>query len=166
MASMSAQRASSSSTPRWIYDVFLSFYGQDTRNSFTDHLYAALIQKDIIAFRDDEKLEPGKYVSEELLIAIEASICAVVIISENYASSKWCLNELAKIVERRRETGLEVFPVFYHVDPSDVREQKKSFAKAFARHREDPEVDEAKMMTWRDALRDVDNTVGWHAHDR
>jgi len=70
-----------SSIPPWRFDVFLSFRGKDTRMSFTDHLHAALIQKCIIVFRDDEKLEGGKDISEELLKAIEESLCAVVVIS-------------------------------------------------------------------------------------
>jgi hypothetical protein len=136
MASTSTQRASSSSssTPRWTYDVFLSFYGKDTRKSFTDHLHAALKQKGIIVFRDDEKLERGKYVSEELLKAIQESMYAIVVISANYASSRWCLIELAKIVECMRDTGLTILPIFYHVDPSDVRNQTGTFAEAFAKH--------------------------------
>ena len=59
MASISTQKASSSSTPNWKYDVFLSFRGEDTRNSFTDHIYAALKQKGIEVFRDEENLRQG-----------------------------------------------------------------------------------------------------------
>jgi hypothetical protein len=163
MGSTSGLRASS--TPRWIHDVFLSFRGKDTRTRFTDHLHAALIQSSLIVFRDDEKLERGNDISEELLKAIEDSMCAVVVISENYAFSKWCLIELAKIVECRRQTGLKVLPVFYHVRPTDVQYQKGSFATAFARHREDPKVDEQKINTWRAALRKVANLGGWVIHD-
>jgi hypothetical protein len=35
--------ASSSSSRKWRYDVFLNFRGKDTRKNFTDHLYAALL---------------------------------------------------------------------------------------------------------------------------
>ena len=59
-------KSSSSSTPQWNYDVFLSFRGEDTRKSFTDHLYYALKQKGIFTFKDDEKLERGKLISLEL----------------------------------------------------------------------------------------------------
>jgi hypothetical protein len=121
----------------------------------------------LIVFRDDENLEPGKYIFAELLKAIEESFCAVLVVSEHYAFSKWCLNELAKIVECREDRGLIVYPVFYHVDPSDVRNQRKSFAKAFAQHGEGPKVDEEKMKTWRAALRDVGYSAGWHIdHNR
>nr|XP_023919222.1 TMV resistance protein N-like [Quercus suber] len=71
--SSTSSSSSFSSCPRWKYDVFLSFCGVDTRMNFTDHLYTALKQKGIITFRDDEKLERGKYISVELLKAIEES---------------------------------------------------------------------------------------------
>ena len=81
MSSINTQKASSlsSSTPQWKYDVFLSFRGENTRNSFTDHLYVSLKQKGIITFRDDKKLEKGKSISPELLKAIETSRFAIVI---------------------------------------------------------------------------------------
>ncbi|KAG7969819.1 hypothetical protein I3843_07G051400 [Carya illinoinensis] len=143
MVPLSTQRASSSvppssSTsprPRWRYDVFLNFHGEDTGKSFTDHLYTTLEKKGIIAFKDDEKLE-------------------------------WCLIELAQIVECMRETGLTVLPIFYHVDPSEVRNQTGAFAEAFARHEEDPNIDIEKMQTWRAALKEVGNISGWHFHLR
>ena len=89
---------SSSSTRQWKYDVFLSFRGEDTRNNFTDHLYVALQQKDILTFRDEEELEKGKSISE-LFKTIEESQFAIIIFSKNYASSTWCLDEFAKIVK-------------------------------------------------------------------
>ncbi|KAF5454486.1 hypothetical protein F2P56_024146 [Juglans regia] len=170
----STQRASSSvplssSTflrPRWTHDVFLNFHGEDTRKSFTDHLYTTLENKGIIAFKDDEKLERGKNISQELLKAIRESMYAIPIISKNYASSRWCLTELAQIVECMREMGLTILPVFYHVDPSEVRNQTGAFAEAFARHFEDPNIDMEKMQTWRVALKEVGNISGWHFHLR
>ena len=81
MTSMSTQKASSSSTPSWKYDVFLSFRGEDTRNNFMDHLYKALNDKGIVTFRDEEKLERGKSISPELFKAIEESRFAIVILS-------------------------------------------------------------------------------------
>ena len=123
---MDAKGPSFSSSHRWKYHVFLSFRGEDTRKSFTDHLYAALKQKGIFTFKDDEKLERGKLISLELLKAIEESMFAIVILSKNYASSTWCLDELVKIMECKEKMGLIVLPIFYDVDPFDVREQKKN----------------------------------------
>ena len=87
-------KSSSSITPQWNYDVFLNFRGEDTRKSFTDHLYSALKQKGIFTFKDDEKLERGKLISLELWKAIEGSKVAIVILFKNYASSTWCLDEV------------------------------------------------------------------------
>ncbi|XP_040361744.1 TMV resistance protein N-like [Rosa chinensis] len=91
-----------SSFCRQKHDVFLSFRGEDTRLNFTDHLYAALIQCGISTFRDDKDLEKGMSIRKQLGKAIEGSKVWVVIVSPNYASSKWCLNELLKILECRK----------------------------------------------------------------
>ena len=112
----------SSSTHQWKYKVFLSFRGEDIRYNFTDHLYAALKQKGIITFRDEEGLERGKTIFE-LFKAIEELQFVIIILSKNYASSKWCLDERTKIIKCTKETGLIVLPIFYDVDPTDLRKQ-------------------------------------------
>ena len=159
-----ATQTTSSST--WKYDVFLSFCGVDTRKNFTDHLYTALKQKGIFTFKDDEKLERGKYISTELLKAIEESKYAIIVLSRNYASSRWCLIELAKIVECMKDNGLIVLPVFYHVDPSHVRNQTGTFAEAFVKHEKDPKINIKDVQAWKDALKEVGNISGWHVNDR
>ena len=167
---METQTASSSSSPPyWKYEVFLSFCGADSRRSFTDHLYHALNQKGIFTFIDDEKLERGKSISPELLKTIEESGFAIVILSTNYASSKWCLAELAKIVECMKQNKLTILPVFYHVNPSDVRNQMgilatqdQTFAEAFAKHERDPRVKIEDLQAWKAAFKEVGNISGWH----
>ena len=168
MAFLAIENASSSSsippssTPGCKYDVFLSFRGPDTRNNFTDHLYDWLKQVGIPTFRDDEKLEQGTEINSGLQRAIDESKIAVVVLSKQYASSRWCLIELAKIVECMDKKKLTVLPVFHYVDPSDVRNQRGSFAEAFAEHenRFKEKIDDVK--TWRAALTAVANLSGWH----
>ena len=166
MASMSTEKATSSlsflSTPQWKYDVFLSFRGEDTLYSFKDHLYDALKQKDIFTFKDDEKLETVQLIAPERLKAIEESRFVIVIFSKNYASSTRCVDEVAKVTRCMKETGMTIVPIFYNVDPSNVREQIGTFAKDFVEHEEHFKENIEKVQTWRAALREVANLDGWH----
>eukprot|EP00261_Vitis_vinifera_P032169 XP_019073412.1 PREDICTED: TMV resistance protein N-like [Vitis vinifera] len=139
----------------WRWDVFLSFRGADTRFNFTDHLYKELMRMDIRTFRDDDGLERGGEIQPSLLKAIEDSMNSVVVFSQNYAHSKWCLDELDKIMRSRKEKRQMVLPVFYHVDPSDVRKQTGSFG----------EVTEERVLRWRKALTEAANLAGWHVQE-
>ena len=156
--------SSSSIVPglRYEYDVFLSFRGSDTRKKFTSHLYEALKRNGITTFRDDESLERGEFISPELMRAIEESRFAVVIFSKDYASSSWCLAELAKIVECMDKKKLIVLPVFYDVDPSDVRKLRGTFAQAFAKHLND---NNENVQTWKDVVTKVAGISGWDSRD-
>ncbi len=79
--------SSTSSTPTYKYDIFVSFCGKDTRTNFTDHLFAALGWKKIHACRDDKDLPRREEIGPELLKAIKTSRIAVVMFSKNYATS-------------------------------------------------------------------------------
>ncbi|KDO40203.1 hypothetical protein CISIN_1g047667mg [Citrus sinensis] len=160
MASTSIQKVSHGK-----YDVFLSFRGEDTRKSFTGHLYAALKNKGIYVFRDDKELEKGGSISPELLKAIEESRISIIVLSKNYASSTWCLDELAKIVECKNRKD-QILPIFYDVEPTVVRKQTASFGEAFAKHEEAFRNNVEKVQTWRDALKTVANKSGWELKDR
>lgn len=142
------------------HHVFLSFRGEDTRYSFTSHLHEALSRKMIATFIDNE-LERGDEISPSLSNAIEGSKILVVVFSKGYASSRWCLGELVKILECKKMYGQIVIPVFYHVDPSDVRNRTGSFGNGFAeveeRFKEQPEM----VQGWRNALTEAANLSGW-----
>ncbi|KAK4580869.1 hypothetical protein RGQ29_024497, partial [Quercus rubra] len=158
--SSSFPSSSSSATARWKYDVFLSFRGEDTRHNFVGHLYEALIQKGIHTFKDDKNLDRGKPISPELLKAIEESRFAIIIISKDYASSAWCLDELAHIIHCKKEMGMTILPVFHYVDPSNIRNQMGTFEQAFIKHEE--KENKERVEKWRDALRQVGNLAGCH----
>ncbi|KAK5786637.1 TMV resistance protein N-like [Gossypium arboreum] len=158
--------SSSSSISRKRYDVFLSFRGEDTRKNFTDHLYEALIRNGIHTSRDDPKLETGEEIAPELFKAIQQSWCSIIIFSETYAFSSWCLEEFAEIVKQKNERRQEVFPIFYNVDPSDLRKQKGKVEEAFVEHEERYKEDKNKVQKWRNALTQVANIKGWHLNNR
>ncbi|XVF78441.1 hypothetical protein PTKIN_Ptkin14bG0133400 [Pterospermum kingtungense] len=143
------------------YDVFLSFRGEDSRKNFTDHLHAALKRKGILTFRDDPKLEPGNEIEPELIKAIQESWCSLIVFSQTYAFSRWCLDELAEIIQQKKERGHKVFPIFYDVDPTDIRKQTGRVKDAFAEHEERYKEDKDKTQRWRSALTEVANLKGW-----
>ncbi|KAG6592343.1 Disease resistance protein RUN1, partial [Cucurbita argyrosperma subsp. sororia] len=153
--------SSSSSTGKWKFNVFLSFRGEDTRFGFTDRLYNALIHKGISTFRDEDEIEEGKDISSDLFAAIEASRIALVVVSENYASSRWCLEELGKIFECHDRLGMLVLPIFYKVDPSHVRNQTGTFAEAFAKHQLRFGEHNPNIQKWRHLLTKLANLKAW-----
>ncbi|KAK9080146.1 hypothetical protein SSX86_001821 [Deinandra increscens subsp. villosa] len=151
---------SSSTTVSQGYDVFMSFRGDDTRKGFTSHLYDALTRNEIRTYKDDKTLEIGNPIASELLEAIEASRTAIVVLSSSFATSKWCLEEIAKIADCKRRGKLTVIPIFYHVSPSDVRRQSNCFEQGFASHEVDPEIAPEKVDTWRAAFTEVGSLSG------
>ncbi|KAG5223819.1 TMV resistance protein [Salix suchowensis] len=157
--------ASSSGETRWSYDVFLSFRGEDTRKNFTGHLHSALEQAGINTFRDDKKLPRGEEISPQLLRAIEGSRISLLVFSTNYASSTWCLDELVKIMECRQKTHQVVLPIFYDTDPSVVRKQTGSYAKAFDEHEKNFKGEMEKVNRWREALTQAANLSGYGLND-
>ncbi|TYH46961.1 hypothetical protein ES332_D11G377400v1 [Gossypium tomentosum] len=86
--------------------------------------------------------------------------------SETYAFSSWCLEELVEIVKQKNDMGHKVFPIFYNVDPSDLRKQKEKAEEAFAKHEDRYKEDRDKIQRWRNALTQVANIKGWHLNNR
>ncbi|GJR62305.1 Toll/interleukin-1 receptor domain-containing protein, partial [Tanacetum coccineum] len=115
------------------YDVFLSFRGEDTRNTFVAHLYNALKQYGIETYKDDEKIEKGKTINNQLIKSIQESRFFIIVISKRYASSSWCLDELVKIMECRQ-----------------------AFGKAFEEHK-----NKEAAGKWREALKEAADLAGW-----
>ncbi|KAI9080650.1 hypothetical protein K1719_037407 [Acacia pycnantha] len=147
------------------YDVFLSFRGEDCRYGFAGNLYNALQQRGINTFMDNKELQRGHEISPALVKAIEDSRIAIVVFSKNYASSTWCLEELVKIVSCRETKGCLVYPVFYNVDPSEVRHQRGPYGAEMAKHEEKFKGDKLKVQQWRSALYEASNLAGWNYRD-
>ncbi|KAL4355829.1 hypothetical protein AHAS_Ahas09G0025800 [Arachis hypogaea] len=143
------------------YDVFISFRGEDTRENFTSHLHAALRRNQIETYIDN-RLEKGEEVWTSLVQAIKDSIVLLIIFSENYAASTWCLNEIVEIMEcNNKNGGQHVIPVFYRVDPSHVRRQKGSYHAAFAMHEKSSKHSHEMLEKWKHALFQAANLSGF-----
>ncbi|CAJ2633887.1 unnamed protein product [Trifolium pratense] len=145
------------------YQIFISFRGKDTREIFTNHLYEALCNEGFETFIDDEALEGGSPI-DKLLEAIEESRFAIVVLSENFADSKWCLKELVKILDCRKRKKQLVLPIFYEVEPTDIRHLKGRYGEAMAEHEKKLAKDSKTVLEWTLALSDISQLKGEHFH--
>ncbi|CAN6831527.1 unnamed protein product [Brassica oleracea] len=152
--------SSSSSSPIKRYHVFPSFHGPDVRRGFLSHLRHQFASKGITTFKDQE-IERGHTIGPELVQAIRESRVSVVLLSKNYASSSWCLDELVEILNCKRVSEQIVMTIFYQVDPSDVRKQTGDFGIAFKKTCEGKTEDDKKK--WMEALACVANIAGEHS---
>ncbi|XP_071719889.1 TMV resistance protein N-like [Rutidosis leptorrhynchoides] len=157
------------------YDVFLSFRGVDTRLNFTNHLHQALEGDNLKTFLDNEEIPIGFYLKPELESAIKSSRASIIVLSKNYASSTWCLEELVLILDRHKNFRQIVIPIFYHVEPTDVRKQQNSFGEAMAEHKKKMEAETdvekkrllaEKIEIWKKALTQVSNLTGFDVKGR
>ncbi|CAN1746462.1 Putative disease resistance protein At4g11170 [Linum perenne] len=161
MASSSYEVGASSSssvpgyTGEWEFDVFVCFRGKDTRGVFTSHLAGHLREQGIRVFTDD-KLERTEDIGELLSILARSAI-SVVIFSENFAESTWCLDEVATIAERMEHFGHRVLPVFYRVNPDDVSDDSGTYASTIDNIHK-PNLEQKKR--WMDALKAVTKRAG------
>ncbi|KAJ0532193.1 putative TIR domain-containing protein [Helianthus annuus] len=119
--------STSSVQKRFKYDVFLSFRGEDTRKTFVDHLYVALANKGIITYKDDETIDKGERIKEQLIRSIQDSRFYIIVFSKNYASSSWCLDELVEIMKCQKTAEHTAYPIFYEGKSfvANVREVSK-----------------------------------------
>ncbi|KAK2636333.1 hypothetical protein Ddye_031125 [Dipteronia dyeriana] len=153
-----AAGAAASSRLRW--DVFLSFIGEDTRNTIVHSLYKSFDEQGIRAFREDEddgSMSRGDEMapSPSLIDGIYDSAASFIIFSPKYGSSRRCLEGLVKICELNRL----ILPVFYQVDPSNVRRQNGPFKEDFMRHEE--KFGKEVVLKWREAMEKVGGISGW-----
>lgn len=166
MEGSSIQSPPASAAPDWKYDVFVSFRGQDTRRGFLSHLFRAFDVAGITCYRDNHGGQRGLTIGSMLLDAIRSSRIALVLFSTHYADSSWCLDELVEIMksaEAYRHHGHMVVPIFYDVEPSDVRRQEEEFGEGFKSSLAEVKKEkEVKAAEWRAALEGAGKRSGWH----
>ena len=89
---------------------------------------------------------------------------SIIVFSKDYAFSTWCLDELTKIIECRKNNQL-VLLIFHKVDPSEVRNQQGKFGEALTKH-EERFKDKKKVKRKRKALRKAGKISGWDYKNR
>eukprot|EP01018_Ginkgo_biloba_P007831 Gb_27126 [translate_table: standard] len=121
----------------------------------------------------------GLDIDPSLREAIRDSKIHIPIFSRGYADSVWCLEEVKEMCQskglmqpsnvRYPENGL-IIPLFYDVEPSDVRYHSKGrYKEAFeelANKRDDNRRrhDEDTISAWKQALHRVSSHSGWSLH--
>ncbi|CAN6900712.1 unnamed protein product [Brassica oleracea] len=161
MASSSSLTPLAPSSPHnWKHHVFPSFHGADVRENFLSHIVKEFKSKAIDLFIDND-IERSKSIDPELLEAIRGSRIAIVLLSRNYASSIWCLNELVEIIKCREEVGQTVMSLFYQVDPTHVKKQTGDFGKVFRKTCKGKTKEEIRR--WKHALTKVAQIAGFHS---
>ncbi|XP_059065761.1 disease resistance protein Roq1 [Cryptomeria japonica] len=84
---------------------------------------------------------------------MRTSLIHIAIFSPRYAESPWCLAELSYMFK----TGTTIIPVFYDVEPSDLRYLKGPFGAAFEEHENKKRKRYApeKLEEWKEALSNI-----------
>ncbi|MCH96745.1 TMV resistance protein N-like [Trifolium medium] len=139
-------------------DVFLSYHDKDTCKSFASDLYSALTQAGLVVDINHNNLTSGDQTN---FSAIEASRTSIIIFSSNFDASTWFLEELEQILECGRTIGQVVLPVFYVVDPSDVRRQVGIFGKAFEDLIAQRILTNNESMRYKEALIEASSIAGF-----
>ena len=121
-------------------------------------------------FLDKSEMEEGHNIPSQIEEAIRGASVHVAILSPRYAESTWCLDELVQMIK----SGSIILPVFYKVDPCELRWPVRdgAYAKALQdleqKTTHDPETGEEKprygshtIEEWRNALSYVSNLSGF-----
>ncbi|GLJ23046.1 hypothetical protein SUGI_0434910 [Cryptomeria japonica] len=153
---------SSSSKPRKRVpcDIFINHRGPDTKHTLATSIYHTLKPMGLEVFLDDLELELGDFIPSEIQDAMTNSFLHIAIISPKYAESPWCLAELSFALK----SGKKIIPVFYKVDPSDIRwiaKGKGVYSDAFSMHEESGRYSSAKLEDWKLALQNVTYVTGY-----
>jgi len=94
------------------------------------------------------------------------NLCRVVIVvfTKTYSESAWCLLQLQQIIKWHEAYCRYVLPVYYEIQPSDVRLQEGDFGKAFkatAHQTFSAQQLDHGMSSWSHALTKAANFFGY-----
>lgn len=163
--------ASSSSSPSFPevnvipskHQVFINFRGKDVRNGFLSFVKEAFINKNVNVYVDEAELRSRDL--QHLFKRIEESIVAIVIFSNEYTGSKWCLDELVKINERMIEGKLHVIPIFYKVTVENVKILEGKFGFNFRETKRKYRGELDRIHNWEEALKSIPQKFGLSSFD-
>ncbi|KAH9305936.1 hypothetical protein KI387_010340, partial [Taxus chinensis] len=150
--------SSSTKLPSPCWDVFINHCGIDVKYTIATTIHNTLTRAGLRVFLDREALEGGDDIPTKIQDAMSSASLHVAIFSTNYARSPWCLAELSFMLK----TGTRIIPLFFHVDPSDLRwvdQGKGIHADPFNHHERQCRYISQKLQEWKMALQ----TVSFHS---
>jgi len=153
--------ASSSSKLPQMYDVLINFSGEDIQRKFVSHLDSVLSSVGFTTFLHHQNAVESTDLEPPIL-----NLCrvAIVVFTKTYSESAWCLHQLQQIIQWHQTYCRQVLPVYYEIEPSDVRLQKGDFGKAFkatAHQTFSGQQLEHAMSRWSHALTKAATLFGW-----
>eukprot|EP00253_Pinus_taeda_P002727 PITA_02727 len=168
----SSASTSQGNTNSYVYQVFLNHRGPDVKEGLATDIYNGLKKLGLSVFLDQPELQRGEKLKPQIEGAIRTASVHVAIFSPNYAQSRWCLDELVQMLE----SGSTIIPVFYKVEPADLRHTRGG-DRVYARHlgeleakrtsdSQEPRYDPETIEKWRNALSAVADIVGFELKDK
>ena len=142
--------------------MFLSHRGPDTKAGFVGFLKKALEQKGLLAYLDYYAIPFGEDCWKSIEDGIKNSPIVVVVFSERYAESEWCLKELHVMLETH--SCKKILPIFYNVEPREVRNPERGkFEKGFKKLKK--KFDSKVIEQWKADLEKASTLRGWEHSD-
>ncbi|CAN1730121.1 Disease resistance-like protein DSC1 [Linum perenne] len=140
--------------------VFLNYCHEDTGNGFVSHLSTALVCKGIPVSPIGKYSEMRKSTTTTSIVssAIKKAKLSILIISNRYAQTQYCLDELVLIIKEMENNSQIVIPVFYHVNTTDIEEVNGVFGEAFDQFAESQSS--SRKAEWSAALVASANVTG------
>ncbi|KAG0628664.1 hypothetical protein M758_1G044000 [Ceratodon purpureus] len=155
--------AESSRRCRTKHDIFINHRGPDSKKKFVSHLAEALKSKGYAPFVDQDDLVQGEHAFKAINAAIQGASVHLALFTPRYAESKYCLDELADMVEcvkRDPHGNVKLIPIFLNVTPSNLRfVEKGPYQKAFQKHKQEGRG--SSIPVWKAALRDAADMMGF-----
>eukprot|EP00253_Pinus_taeda_P033079 PITA_33079 len=171
----SSASTSQGNTNSYVYQVFLNHRGPDVKKGLATHIYHRLKDLGLSVFLDQQELQRGEKLEPQIEGAIRTASVHVAIFSPNYAQSRWCLDELVQML-KMLESGSTIIPVFYKVDPADLRWARvgkgvyardlDELERKRASDSQEPRYDPETIEKWRNALSAVADIVGFELKDK
>ena len=157
--------AESSRCCRTKHDIFINHRGPDAKKEFVSHLAEALKLKGYAPFVDQDDLVQGEHAFKAINAAIQGASVHLALFTPRYAESKYCLEELADMVEcvkRDPHGNVKLIPIFLKVTPSSLRfVERGPYQKAFQVHKEKGRG--SSIPVWKAALHYAADMMGFES---